>query len=103
LGFDLTSAFLHRLLEALTEEQFPHLMLVDLEGFHGIRNGTSQLDRPPNPDLTWKYIRNFPFFDERFTEMANIDFRQPFSGYDYYLPKMHQEKVDELVEILERS
>ncbi|KAI1662943.1 hypothetical protein F4813DRAFT_14904 [Daldinia decipiens] len=101
--FDLTSAFLHRLLAVLTEERFPHLTQVDLEGFRIIRNGTSRLARPPNPDLTWQCIRDCPFIDEGFTKTANVDYRQPFSGYDYYLPETDQDKLDELEEILERS
>ncbi|KAF3068899.1 hypothetical protein GL218_08188 [Daldinia childiae] len=101
--FDLTSAFLHRILAVLTEEQFPHLTRVDLEGFRIIRSGTSRLARPPSLDLTWQYIRDCPFVDEGFTKTANVDYRQPFSGYDYYLSEMDQDKLDELEEILERS
>ncbi|KAI0465557.1 hypothetical protein F4859DRAFT_528341 [Xylaria cf. heliscus] len=103
LCFDRTSAFLHCLLAGLTEERFPHLTQVNLEGFRCILNGTSQLSRPPDNNLTWQYIHSCPFIDEEFTKTANIDYRQPFSGYDYYLPKMDQEKLDELEEILERS
>ncbi|KAI1373271.1 hypothetical protein F4677DRAFT_448601 [Hypoxylon crocopeplum] len=103
LCFDLTSAFLHRLLAALTEERFPQLAQVDLEGFRSIRNGTSQLATPPNPDLTWEYIRDCPFVDEGFTKTANVDYRHPFAGYDYYLPKMDQDELHELEEILESS
>lgn len=101
--FDLTSAFLQRLLAVLTEEIFPHLIRVNLEGFRNIRNGTSRLARPPNPDVTWQYIRNCPFVDEGFTKTANVDYRRPFSGYDYYLSKLEQDEVDKLEEILESS
>jgi hypothetical protein len=101
--FDLTSAFLHHLLAALTEERFPHLIRVELEGFRVIRNDTYHRVSHPHPDLTWQYIRDCPFVDESFTETANIDYRDPFLGYDYYLPKMDQGKLNELEEILERS
>lgn len=103
LCFDLTSAFLHHLLAALIEEQFPHLTRVNLEGFRIIRSGTSRPARPPDPDLTWQYIRDCPFVDERFLEAANIDFRQPFLGYDFYLLNMDQNELEELEEILETS
>ncbi|KAI4860574.1 hypothetical protein F4820DRAFT_465555 [Hypoxylon rubiginosum] len=98
--FDLTSAFLHRLLPALTEERFPHLAEVDLVGFDIIRNGTSQVAVPPDPGLTWEYIRNCPFVDESFTENVNIDESQPFTGYDYD-PEIDQDMIRELEEIVE--
>lgn len=103
LCFDLTSALLHRLLPVLTEERFPHLTRVDLEGFRIIQNGISRQARPPNPDLTWQYIRDCPFVDKTFTRMANVDYRQPFPGYNYYLLEMDQDELDVLEEILERS
>ncbi|XXH01314.1 Histone chaperone asf1 [Hypoxylon texense] len=102
LYFDLTSAFLHRLLPALTEERFPRLTQVNLKGFRIIRDGTSLLAVPPDPDLTWEFIRNCPFVEEGFTETANVDYRQPFSGYDYY-PDMDKDKIDELDAIMEES
>lgn len=59
--------------------------------------------RPPYTGLIWQYIRDCPFIDEEFMETANLDYRPRFDGYDYYLPKMDQDKLDELVEILKRS
>ncbi|KAI0517997.1 hypothetical protein F5B22DRAFT_601353 [Xylaria bambusicola] len=98
--FDLTSAFLHRLLAVLTEEQFPHLTRVELVGFRILRTGSSSR---ANPELTWQYIRNCPFVDEEFLEIANISCRYPFCGHDYDLPKMGQNKFDALKEILRAS
>lgn len=103
LRFDLTSAFLHHLLPALTEDHFPHLTEVDLKGFRILQISSSRLARPPNPELTWQYIRACPFIDEEFVRTANLDYRQPFLGYDYYLPKMKQEEIDEMEKMLERS
>ncbi|KAI0441111.1 hypothetical protein F4803DRAFT_576850 [Xylaria telfairii] len=101
--FDRTSAFLHRLLAVLTEEQFPNLTRVNLEGFRCIRNGTSRMAGPSDPELIWQRIRDCPFVDEGLVETANVDYRLPFDGYDYDLPKMDQDKFDELEKILERS
>lgn len=104
LCFDLTSAFLHILLPALTEGPFPQLTQVHLEGFRIINSHCSRLTRRPDPDLTWQYIRACPFVDEEFTKIANVDYRRAFLGYDYYLPSnVEQGQLHELEAILERS
>lgn len=98
--FDLSSALLHRVLPALTEERFLQLSRVDLEGFRTVRRDKSGLARPPNPDLTWQYIRECPFVDEEFTLTANDDYRAPFTGYFYYVP---EEKLRVLEDLMEKS
>lgn len=101
--FDLTSAFLHRLLPALAEEQFPHLTRVDLEGFRITRNGTSRLVRPPNHERTWQYIRDCPFVDEEFAKTANVNYLEPFPGYDYALYDMDGAERERIRQTLEAS
>lgn len=101
--FDLASALLHRLLPALTENVYPRLRKVDLKGFRILRMSESRLSSPPDEELTWQYIRDCPFIEEDFTLEENLDYREPFLGYDYYLPKMDQEGLDELEELLRNS
>lgn len=103
LFFDLASAFLHRLLPALTDEQYPHLGKVDLRGFRIIREGETRLRQGPDPDLTWQYIRACPFVDEEFIKAANLDYRSSFRGYDYYISGMDQAEMDELERSFQRS
>lgn len=75
----MASILLHHLLPALTEESYPLLTQVDLEGFRVIQTGGSSWSS--HHDLTWQYIRACPFVDEEFIKKANIDYRQPFVGY----------------------
>lgn len=103
LGYDFVTAFLHQLLPALTDEAYPNLTTVELKGFRSVRDGRSRLRDPPSPDLTWQYIRACPFVDEEFTKVANLDYRKPFTGYDYYLVDKSQEELDELQAVLSRS
>lgn len=35
--------------------------------------------------------------------MANVDYRRPFLGYDFYLPTMEQYQLNELEECMRRS
>lgn len=103
LAFDLTSAFLHQVLPALTEHEYPLLQKVDMKGFRILHGGKSRIIRPPNPDLTWQYIRDCPYVDEDVTRTPNLDYRDPFTGYDYELPEAYQDRMDELEEVLRNS
>ena len=103
IAFDLTSAFLHQVLPALTEQEYPLLQKVDMEGFRILHGGKSRVIRAPNPDLTWQYIRDCPYVDEEMTRIPNLDYRDPFKGYDYDLPEAYQDRMDELEEVLRNS
>ncbi|KAI1355580.1 hypothetical protein F5Y01DRAFT_310466 [Xylaria sp. FL0043] len=81
--FHQASAFLHRLLPALTEERFPHLTRVDLKGFRILLVATVSGE---NHDRTLRCIRDCPFVDEGLMKIANLDCRYPFDGY---LVSMH--------------
>ncbi|KAJ3573062.1 hypothetical protein NPX13_g4835 [Xylaria arbuscula] len=100
LTSDISANFLHSVLAALTEEQYPRLTQVEFVGFRILKTGTSQ--RIP-PNLTREYIRDCPFVDDALMENANLDCRRGFGGHDHNLPNMDQHELDRLTEILRRS
>ncbi|KAI0429679.1 hypothetical protein F5Y09DRAFT_309767 [Xylaria sp. FL1042] len=94
-----TLAFLHRLLAALTEEQFLYLTRVDLKGFRILLTPAFQGEYH---ERTLQYIRDCPFVDEGFMETANLNCRHSFGGHDVMVNRSEDE-LNELEKILEES
>lgn len=75
---------------------------VKFAGFRIARTGAPGLIRPPDIEVTRQYVRDCPFVDESCLETANVDYREPFLGHDYYLD-LGQAEINGLEEALQRS